>query len=73
MQQPAKAYSLGVCQQNSLWVLNVSGLLLYSQVTSWQDLWSNTQDNKLQLVQPCIPVWQLFSFIKEEEIMLACL
>jgi hypothetical protein len=30
---------------------NASGLLIYSLISSWQDIWTNTQHNKLQSVQ----------------------
>jgi hypothetical protein len=33
----------------------------------------DTEDNKLQSVQPCVPVWQPFSFIREQEVMLTYL
>jgi hypothetical protein len=31
---------------------NASGILLYPFISSWQDIWTNTQHNKLQSVQP---------------------
>jgi hypothetical protein len=36
-------------------------------------MWTDTEDNKMQSVQPCILVWQSFSSIRKEEIMLTCL
>jgi hypothetical protein len=52
---------------------NFYGLHLYCLISSFQDLWSNTWDNKLRSVQPCFLVWQLLSFIRKEEIMHKCL
>jgi hypothetical protein len=51
---------------------NLYALLLYSLISSWQDLCTNTQDNKLEAVQPCVQVWQSFSCIRKQEIMLTC-
>jgi hypothetical protein len=37
----------------------------------WQDEWTNTQGNKLQVVKPSVQVWHSsFSFIRKEEFML---
>jgi hypothetical protein len=49
---------------------NISGLLLYCLILSLQDLWSNTQDNKLQLVQPCCLVWQLSASLGRRKLCL---
>jgi hypothetical protein len=48
---------------------NLCALILYSLISSWQDMWTNT----LQSVKPCALLWQSVSFIREEEIMLTCL
>jgi hypothetical protein len=48
-------------------------LLLYFLISLWEDIWTNTQGNKLQSVKPCVQVWHAFSSIRKEEIVLTCL
>jgi hypothetical protein len=51
MPQLAKLCSLGVLSAEQGLGGNVSGLLLYPFILTLQDMWANTQHNKLQLVQ----------------------
>jgi hypothetical protein len=46
---------------------------MYSLISSCQDMWTSTQDNKLQSVKPCVPVWLPFDSIRKDELMLTCL
>jgi hypothetical protein len=52
---------------------NPCALLVYILILSWQDMSTNTEDNKFQSVQPCILVWQSFSSIRKQKVMLTCL
>jgi hypothetical protein len=52
---------------------NPCALFIYILILSWQDVWTNTEDNKLQSVQPYVLVWQSFSSIKKQQVMLTCL
>jgi hypothetical protein len=52
---------------------NLCALLLYILILSWYDVWTDMHDNKLNSAEPCVLVWQSFSSIRKEQIMLMCL
>jgi hypothetical protein len=48
--------------------------LYHAVLSSWQDEWSNTQDNKLHTVKPSLQTWHFsFSVVRKEEVMLTWL
>jgi hypothetical protein len=71
--KPVKLFSLGFCHQHNLCFVMFVFYFFTSLISLWQDVWTNTQDNKLQSVKPCVPMWHSFSSIRNEEIMLTCL
>jgi hypothetical protein len=63
----SEVVKLGGLSSEQLLGGNLCALLLYSLISSWQHLWTNTQDNRLQAVKSCVLVWHSSSF------MLTCL
>jgi hypothetical protein len=64
-----RCFPLGLSSEQPLGG-NLCALLLYSLILSWQDLWTNTQDDRFQSMKPCVPMWQSCSAVRKEEIML---
>jgi hypothetical protein len=69
----SEVFKLGGLSSEQLLSGNFCTLVLYSLISSWQHLWTNTQDNRLQAVKPCVLVWHSSSFDRKEEVMLTCL
>jgi hypothetical protein len=65
VQKLIKLSFMGVCHQSVYVVIFM--LTSYSEISSWQDMWTNTQDKNITVSGA---TWQSFSFIRKEEIML---
>lgn len=71
--ETSEAVSLGGLASEQHLHHNPCALLLSILILSWQDARTDTENNILQLLQPCVLVWQSFSSIRKREVMLTCL